>query len=126
MRALKVLLVVLLGGWALLSVYVFVWFRERYGRGGPMPFRRAWILVNPLRRWYHPVRPTLEEFRLKAGDTVLELGPGPGYFTVEASRMVGPQGRLLCVDVQPPMLSMLRQRLEEQGAVNAHPLVGDA
>lgn len=130
MRALRVLLValvaVLLAGWALLSLYFVQWFRERYGRGGPMPFDRASHLEHPLRRWIHPVRSTLETFRLKTGDTVLELGPGIGYFTVEASRMVGPEGRLLCLDIQPPMIGALRQRLEEQHIANAHPMVGDA
>ncbi|MGB6836840.1 MAG: methyltransferase domain-containing protein [Dehalococcoidia bacterium] len=72
------------------------------------------------------MRSTLEKFRLKAGDTVLELGPGPGYFSVEGSRMVGPEGRLVCLDIQPPMIGVLRQRLEEQQVANAHPMVGDA
>jgi len=126
MRALRVLLAVLLAGWALLSLYVVHWFRVRHGRGGPFPVGEAWTLVHPLRRWWHPVRPTLERFRLKPGDTVLELGPGPGYFAVEAGRMVGPEGRVLCLDIQPPMVAALRQRLEEQHVANAHPMVGDA
>lgn len=130
MRALKVLLVVLFAGWVLLSVYIILyivqWFRERYGRGGPMPASQARELLRPGRGWIHPVRSTLERFRLKPGDTVLELGPGPGYFTIEAGRMVGPGGRVLCLDIQPAMVGFLRQRLEEQGVTNAHPMVGDA
>lgn len=126
MRVLKVLLAVLLVGWALLSIYVFNWLRERYGRGGPIPASQAGTLLHPLRRWIHPVRLTLEKFRLKPGDTVLELGPGPGYFTVEASRMVGPEGRVICLDIQREMIALLRGRLDEQGVANAHPVVGDA
>jgi len=126
MRKLRILLVVLLAGWALVTFYVVQMFRERYGRGGPMPFSEAPHLLHPLRRWIHPMRSTLEKFRLKPGNTVLELGPGPGYFTVEASRMVGPGGRILCLDIQPPMIGLLRQRLEEQHVANAHPMVGDA
>lgn len=91
-----------------------------------MPFSEAQHLLHPRRGWIHPVRSTLEKFRLKAGDTVLELGPGPGYFTVEGSRMVGLEGRVLCLDIQPPMIGVLRQRLEEQQVANAHPMVGDA
>ncbi len=130
MRTLRVLVAVLvvglLAGWALLLVYLVHWIRERYGRGGPMPFTQARELLHPLRRWIHPERSTLERFRLKAGDTVLELGPGPGYFSIEAGRMVGPEGRLLCLDVQPPMVGLLRERLEEQGVANAHPMAADA
>ncbi len=126
MRAVRVFLVVLLAGWALATVYVFAWFRERYGRGGPMSASRAARLLHPLRRWIHPVGEMLEKFRLKRGDTVLELGPGPGYFTVEASRMVSAEGRVLCLDIQPEMIALLRGRLDEGQVANAHPLVGDA
>ncbi|MDP2949433.1 MAG: methyltransferase domain-containing protein [Chloroflexota bacterium] len=126
MRALRVLLAVLLAGWALLSVCLVLWLRERYGRGGPIPASQAGTLLHPLRRWVHPVRPTLEKFRLKPGYTVLEVGPGPGYFTVEASRMVGPTGRVICLDIQREMIALLRRRLDESGVANAHPVVGDA
>jgi ubiquinone/menaquinone biosynthesis C-methylase UbiE len=56
---------------------------------------------------------------------VLELGPGPGYFSIEASRAVGPGGRVLCVDVQQGMVSILRERLDEAHAARALPIVGD-
>ena len=130
MRTIRVLLIaclaLLLAGSALLTAYLVHWFRERYGRGGPMPFTEAEHLLHPLRRFIHPVRSTVEKFRLKPGDTVLELGPGPGYFSVQAGRAVGPEGRLLAMDVQPPMVALLQQRLEEQHITNAHPMVGDA
>ncbi len=130
MRALRVLipvpLVVLLAGWALLSLYFVQWLRERYGHGGPCPASQAGHLLHPLRRLIHPLRPTLERFRLKPGDTVLELGPGPGYFSVEAGRMVGSEGRVLCLDIQPDMIGILRDRLEQQRVASAHPMVGDA
>jgi predicted methyltransferase len=53
----------------------------------------------PLRRLIQPVGPTLRRFHLKGGDTVLEIGPGPGYFTVEASRVAGPYGRVISLDL---------------------------
>jgi SAM-dependent methyltransferase len=126
MRVLRVLLVVLLAAEALLLVYVVQWLRERHARGGPMPFSQAPILEHPLRPLLHPVRSTLEKFRLKRGDAVLELGPGTGYFTVEASRMVGPEGKLLCLDIQPPMIGALRQKLDGRNVTNAHPMMGNA
>jgi tRNA A58 N-methylase Trm61 len=41
------------------------------------------------------------------GMTVLEPGPGMGFFTTELARMVGPQGRVVAIDVQPRMLKGL-------------------
>lgn len=126
MRALRVLLIVLLAVGAFLSVYVVQWFRERYRRGGPFPASRARHLLHPLRPWMQPLRRTVERFRVKPGDTVLELGPGPGYFTAEAARVVGPQGKVVCLDIQPEMIGVLRQRLDEQHVANAHPVVAEA
>lgn len=126
MRALKLLFAALLAVWALATVYVFVWLRERHGRGGPMPASQAGMLHHPVRRFIHPLPQTLEKFRIQPGDTVLELGPGSGYFTVEAGRMVGPAGRIVCLDLQREMADMLQERLDAQGTANAHPLIGDA
>lgn len=124
------LLRVLLVGWALLSVGLILglrrWFQEREGRGGPIPVSQAMLLLNPARQWQHPVRRTLETFRLASGQTVLELGPGPGYFTPEAARIVGPQGRVVCVDLQPGMLALLQKRLRERHVANAALVAADA
>jgi len=125
-RALRFAVYGLVALWALLSLGAFVWLRERYGRGGPIPVSQAGTLLHPLRGWLQPVRPILDKFGLERGATVLELGPGPGYFSVEAARIVGPGGRIICLDIQPGMLQMLAGRLEEASVTNAQPLAGDA
>jgi len=111
---------------ALLAAYLVQWFRERYRRGGPFPASRARVLLAPGRPWFQPIRRSLESFLLRPGATVLELGPGPGYFTIEASRMVGVHGRVICLDIQPEMLAILRRRLADHGVTNAYPVLGDA
>jgi SAM-dependent methyltransferase len=126
MRPLRLLLAVLLAAWGVFSVYVFVWFRDRYSGRGPMPYAMRWILHSPLRGLIHPVRPMLDRFGLRAGMTVLELGPGTGYFSVEAGRLLGAGGRLVCIDIQRPMLTDLHDRLTAAGVANAHPVLGDA
>lgn len=130
MRAIGRLFRIALVGWAFVSAGAVVasrfWFREREGRGGPIPVSQAQLLLQPGRRLVQPVRGTLESFGLRPGDSVLELGPGPGYFTLEAASMVGPEGRVLCVDLQPGMLQLLRARLERGGVTNAHLIVSDA
>jgi ubiquinone/menaquinone biosynthesis C-methylase UbiE len=47
------------------------------------------------------------------GMTVLEPGPGMGFFTLELARLVGPTGRVVAVDVQPKMLQALRRRAQK-------------
>ena len=126
MRPLRAAFFVLLVLWALVTLYVVVWLRERYGRGGPIPVRQAPMLLHPLRNRFMPARKTLGRMGLRAGQTVLELGPGPGYYTIEASRMVGESGRILCVDLQPGMLELLARRLSENAVANAEMIVADA
>jgi SAM-dependent methyltransferase len=130
MKWIRRFLRLLLVGWAVLSLsFILVvrrWFHEREGRGGPIPVSQAMLLLNPVRQRMHPVRKTLEAFHLATGQTVLELGPGPGYFTPEAARIVGPQGRVVCVDLQPGMLALLQDRLREHQVGNACPVAADA
>ncbi len=47
---------------------------------------------------------------LRDGMTVLEPGPGMGFFTLVAARLVGPAGRVVAVDIQPKMLAALKRR----------------
>jgi SAM-dependent methyltransferase len=129
-RLLRRLLTLGLVFWAVASaaalIFVRLWLRERHGRGGPIPASQAGTLLHPLRRRIHPPKEMLAWFGVQAGQTVLELGPGPGYFTIEAGRCAGEEGRVLCVDIQREMLDALRARLRAHGIANAHPVLGDA
>jgi ubiquinone/menaquinone biosynthesis C-methylase UbiE len=120
----------LLVAWGIVSftgwIALWLWVRERYGRGGPIPVSQARGLLSPARGFMHPARATLESFHLRAGQTVLEIGPGPGYFTPAAAEIVGPEGRVLCLDVQPGMLALLRDRLRALDVTAAHPILADA
>jgi len=55
---------------------------------------------------------------VRAGWTVLEPGPGMGFFTLELARLVGPRGRVVAVDVQPKMLDRLKRRAAEAGLLD--------
>jgi ubiquinone/menaquinone biosynthesis C-methylase UbiE len=103
---------------------VLVWLGERR-RHNVFPSSQAQMLLNPLRRRLMPVAGTLERFGIGPGQTVLELGPGPGYYSLEASSLVGAAGRLLCLDLQRGMLDILSSRLSEAGA-SADLIVADA
>ncbi len=50
--------------------------------------------------------------------TVLEPGPGMGFFTLELARRVGPSGRVVAVDIQAKMLNSLRNRLSKAGLLD--------
>src|SRR5947209_7957798 len=46
----------------------------------------------------------------KLGESVLDIGCGPGYLLRELGLSVGEEGRVLGIDVSEPMLTMAQQR----------------
>jgi ubiquinone/menaquinone biosynthesis C-methylase UbiE len=78
------------------------------------PWWLAWGLAAPIRRWFNDPEALLGDF-VQAGDRVLEIGPGPGFYTLPLARRVGAQGQVICVDVQQRMLDSLAKRLARQG-----------
>jgi ubiquinone/menaquinone biosynthesis C-methylase UbiE len=43
--------------------------------------------------------------------TVLDLGCGPGFFTLDMAQMVGPSGRVIAADLQDGMLRKIRSKI---------------
>ena len=59
---------------------------------------------------------------VKPGDTAVDLGCGPGFFTLPLAEMVGEEGLVIAVDLQEAMLEKLRARAEQAGlASRIHP-----
>jgi len=70
----------------------------------------GWCTI-PLRRlWTDPGR--ILRGLVDEGQTVADLGCGPGFFTLPMARMVGPHGRVIAVDLQAEMLAKLKVRAE--------------
>jgi ubiquinone/menaquinone biosynthesis C-methylase UbiE len=98
----------LLGAKLLLSLAIQLW-------PIPTPPWARWLLHSRWRRHYRAPTRTLSLLDIQPGMRVLELGPGSGLFTIEAARLVGDQGRLVCVDLQMAMLRPLKQEISAAG-----------
>jgi len=70
-----------------------------------------------MRRWMQDPLQIVSPY-VREGMTVLEPGPGMGFFTIPLAGLVGPSGRVVAVDLQPRMIAGLKRR-----AAKAH--VGD-
>lgn len=92
------------------SLRATVWRQPR-----PMPHQMATWLDHPARLRYRNPGATLGLFGLFGGMTVLDLGCGTGLFTAEMARMVGTEGTVHAVDLQPPMVALARTRLAHLG-----------
>ena len=78
-----------------------------------------------LDRTLAPVTGPLLEFAApRAGSTVIDVGCGCGATTIEIARAVGPDGRVVGIDVSGPMLELAKERLRK--FANTTCLVGDA
>jgi ubiquinone/menaquinone biosynthesis C-methylase UbiE len=80
------------------------------------PWWWGFSLLLPFRKWFQGQDPhkILSPY-INEGMTVLEPGPGMGYFTLPAARLVGPSGKVIAVDLQPRMLEGLRNRAQKAG-----------
>ncbi len=91
----------------------------------PMPPNHASHLLNPLRKLILSPKKLVTRLDLQPDAKVMELGPGPGYFSLEVARSI-PQGVLTLVDIQPKMLEMARKRVDKAELTNVNFVQGDA
>ena len=72
-------------------------------------------LVSEERQQTLPAKEILRAAGVGPGHHVVDLGAGPGFFTLPAAELVGPTGRVYAIDVQPPLLEMLQRRAADAG-----------
>src|SRR3954452_12647685 len=66
----------------------------------------------------------LDKIGIQPGMVVADVGAGSGYFTVRLAKRVGPKGRVYAVDVQPEMLSIIRNRIAKEKLTNVETVLG--
>ena len=81
------------------------------------PWWVGYLLICPIRGWLQNPEKILSP-HIREGMTVLEIGPGMGFFTISAARMVGESGKVIAVDVQEKMLKALVKRAERGGVAD--------
>lgn len=60
----------------------------------------------------------LRRLGLRAGDTIADVGSGPGFFTLPAAQIVGAEGHVYAADIQGEMLTAVRSRVSQEGLTN--------
>jgi ubiquinone/menaquinone biosynthesis C-methylase UbiE len=78
------------------------------------PWWLGYLLASPVRRLLQKPEDVVAPY-IEPGMTVLEPGPGMGFFTLELAHRVGATGRIIAVDVQPKMVAGLERRLGKNG-----------
>lgn len=78
------------------------------------PVALSGMLDSRLRRMVQNPAKILAPF-IREGMTVLDLGCGPGFFTIDMAQLVGTTGRVLAVDLQQGMLARLAAKISSSG-----------
>jgi ubiquinone/menaquinone biosynthesis C-methylase UbiE len=78
------------------------------------PWWFCFIFDNFLRKLLHNSEEILRPYVVE-GNTILDIGPGMGYFSIPLARMVGEKGKVIAADIQPEMLEALRRRARRAG-----------
>jgi SAM-dependent methyltransferase len=73
------------------------------------PWWIGYLLASPVRKLMQDPVAILAPY-VRDRMTVLEPGPGMGFFTLEIARMVGPYGHVIAVDSQQRMIEGLQRR----------------
>lgn len=67
-------------------------------------------LEKPERYRSMPPERTLRALGLKRGMTFVDVGAGTGFFSLPAASLVGPEGRVHALDLEPAMLKLLKEK----------------
>jgi ubiquinone/menaquinone biosynthesis C-methylase UbiE len=81
------------------------------------PWYLGYLLASPVRRLLENPERMLRPY-VRPGMTVLEPGSGMGFFSLPLARLVGPDGRVVCVDLQQRMIDGLRRRARKAGVLD--------
>lgn len=89
-----------------------------------MHYSGAPWLLRESREREEGTRLMLEHLGVKPGMTICDVGCGNGFYALQLAKLVGPEGRIIGVDIQPEMLEMLKNRAERAGVENLAPVLG--
>ncbi len=92
----------------------------------PIPSFLAGLIDNPVRRRIQSPKKSANRLDLRHGMKVVEIGPGPGIFTIEVGTRVAPGGSVYAFDISPKMIRKLLGRMVKRGATNVAPVVASA
>jgi ubiquinone/menaquinone biosynthesis C-methylase UbiE len=91
--------------------------KNSFSGKGVFPPKYAFTLLLPLRNIFLSPKKLIRRLELKEDFKVLEIGPGPGFFSTHIAKFLD-QGHLVLLDIQEEMLELSRKRLARRNIFN--------
>jgi ubiquinone/menaquinone biosynthesis C-methylase UbiE len=76
------------------------------------------LIWNPRRH--------LKKIPLKEGMTVVDYGCGPGRYTIPVAELIGPEGRVFAIDIQPLAIKTVKEKAARGGLTNVETILVDS
>lgn len=92
-------------------------YKNSFSGKGVFPPKYAFTLLFPFRNIFLSPKKLIKRLDLKEDHTILEIGPGPGYFSTHVAKKL-PKGRLYLLDIQQEMLDFAKKRLDKRKITN--------
>ncbi len=73
----------------------------------------GYLLILPVRKLYQNPYKILSNY-LSPGMQVIDYGCGMGFFSLPMAKMVSPNGKVICIDIQEKMIEKLKHRLRRK------------
>lgn len=91
---------------------------DAHFKGMVWMYRLTDIFWNPRR--------LLKKIPVKEGMRVADYACGPGRYTIPLAKIVGPNGKVFAVDIQPLAIRMVEKKAARQGLANVEPILVDS
>lgn len=75
------------------------------------PVEVAGMLDNKFRKLFQDPQKIMKPY-IKEGMVVLDLGCGPGFFSIEIAKLLNNSGAMICADLQEGMLDIIKQKIK--------------
>lgn len=80
-------------------------------------YKHARWLDNGFRRLIHNPEKLFRNY-ISPGNTILDIGCGPGTFTTGLAKLTGPNGKVIAIDLQDEMLQLAREKAASLGLLD--------
>lgn len=99
-------------------------YNNSFSKKGVFPPKYAFTLLIPLRNIFLSPKKLICRLDLKENFRVLEIGPGPGYFSLKIADVLK-KGKLVLTDIQQEMLDYTKKRADKRKIKNVEYKLGD-